>query len=272
MLRRKKRIHTDRQVDYLLNTLNSSKEFWSEINKHRRKNNVTNAIQPQDWVNHFSSVLNEGAQTEESTDDIEDHNVYYNEILDSDISTDEVSKAINKLKGNKAAGADGIVAELIKGAQPNILGYLVKLFNVLFSKGIFPTAWTKAILIPIHKKGSVDSTDNYRGISLLSVVSKVYTSILNNRLTTWVETNSILSDAQCGFRKGRSTIDHIFTLHAAIQKQFVNNAKLYVAFIDFRKAYDTVNRNVLWSVLIKSGIQGSGLSACWAGFETKNPG
>ena len=66
----------------------------------------------------------------------------------------------------------------------------------------------------------------------------------------------MLTDAQAGFRKGRSTIDHIFTLHAAIEKQFANNSKLYVAFVDFKKAYDTVNRNIVWSVLFHSGIQG----------------
>ena len=72
----------------------------------------------------------------------------------------------------------------------------------------------------------------------------------------WAESNFVLTDAQAGFRKGRSTVDHIFTLHAAIEKQFANNAKLYVAFLDFKKAYDTVNRNILWSVLYHSGIQG----------------
>ena len=97
---------------------------------------------------------------------------------------------------------------------------------------------------------------NYRGISLLSILSKVYTHIINSRLTLWVESNFVLTDAQAGFRKGRSTVDHIFTLHAAIERQFANNSKLYVAFIDFKKAYDSVNRNILWSVLLRSGIQG----------------
>ena len=89
-----------------------------------------------------------------------------------------------------------------------------------------------------------------------SVVSKVYTHIINSRLTAWAESNFVLTDAQAGFRKGQSTIDHIFTSHAAIEKQFANNSKLYVEFLDFKKAYDTVNRNILWSVLFHSGIQG----------------
>ena len=71
------------------------------------------------------------------------------------------------------------------------------------------------------------------------------------------ESNFVLTgDAQAGFRKGRSTTDHIFTLQAAIEKQFANNSKLYVAFIDFKKTYDTVNRNILWSVLFHNDIQG----------------
>ena len=107
-----------------------------------------------------------------------------------------------------------------------------------------------------HKKGDVNDPGNYRGISILSILSKVYTHIINSRLTLCAESNFVLTDAQAGFRKGRSTADHIFTLHAAIERQFANNSKLYVAFIDFKKAYDFFNRNILWSVQLRSGIQG----------------
>ena len=82
----------------------------------------------------------------------------------------------------------------------------------------------------------------------------------------WGESNFVLTDAQAGFRKGRSTIDHIFTLHAAIEKQFSNKSKLYVAFIYFKKAYNTVNRNILWSVLYH--IQGKMLRNLKAMYRT----
>ena len=108
---------------------------------------------------------------------------------------------------------------------------------------------------------------NYRGISLLSILSKVYTHIINSRLTLWVESNFVLTDAQAGFRKGRSTVDHIFTLHAAIERQFANNSKLYVAFIDFKKAYDSVNRNILWSVLLIQGKMLRNIKAMYAGVQ-----
>ena len=88
------------------------------------------------------------------------------------------------------------------------------------------------------------------------MLSKAFIHILNERLSNWAETNFVLSDSQAGFRRGRSTIDHIFTLHAAIEKHLLRKTKLYVAFIDFKKAYDTVNRSVLWSILMKCGVQG----------------
>ena len=80
----------------------------------------------------------------------------------------------------------------------------------------------------------------------------------------------MLTDAQAGFRKGRSTVDHNFTLHAAIERQFANNSNVYVVFTDFKKAYDSVNRNILWSELLRSGIQGKMLrtiKAMYAGVQ-----
>ena len=96
----------------------------------------------------------------------------------------------------------------------------------------------------------------------------MFTHIINSRLTLWAETNFVINDAQAGFRKGRSTIDHIFTLHAAIEKHLLKNTKLYVAFVDFQKAYDRVNRNVLWNVLFKTGIQGKMLKMLRAMYST----
>ena len=81
-------------------------------------------------------------------------------------------------------------------------------------------------------------------------------NVLNKRLTTWTEDNNILSDAQNGFRKKRSTIDHIFTLNALIEKYLGKQSKFFVAFIDFQKAFDTINQTVLWQILSRIGVQG----------------
>ncbi len=98
--------------------------------------------------------------------------------------------------------------------------------------------------------------DNYRGISLLSVLGKVFTFILNKRLTEWTDSNDVLSDAQAGFRKTYSTTDHIFTLYACIEKYMLRNGKFYVAYVDFSKAFDTVQHPILWNILLRAGVKG----------------
>ena len=133
----------------------------------------------------------------------------------------------------------------------------MRLFNYLFDKGIYPEQWTESIILPLFKKGDVNNTHNYRGISLCNICSKLYSSVINQRLQDWVNLNNITGEHQAGFKKGYCTIDHVFTLLAAVQKQFVNNQKLYVAFVDFEKAFDSISRKLLWPVLLKNGINGN---------------
>ena len=94
-----------------------------------------------------------------------------------------------------------------------------------------------------------------RTISLLNVCSKLYSYIINKRLSRWVEDNDVPGDIQAGFRKDHSTIDHIFTLFSMIQRHLLRNKKLYVAFIDFRKAFGFISHCKLWPILNKTGIK-----------------
>ena len=126
---------------------------------------------------------------------------------------------------------------------------MTEYFNKLFNTGTFPSEWSESVILPIYKKGDFNSPNNYRGISLLNVGGKLYSYILNKRLTQWIEDNKMLNEAQAGFRQGYSTIDHVFTLLALVQKQLLSHGKLYVCFIDFKKAFDLVDRNTLWLIL-----------------------
>ena len=164
--------------------------------------------------------------------------------------------SIKHLKNGKSAGVDKILGELLKNANNIVVDFLVTLFNALFENGTFPTEWSKSIIVPIHKKGDINNPDNYRGVALTSVVSKVYTHILNKRLSRWAEREEKIIEEQAGFRAGYSTIDHIFTLYTLVQKYLLNSTKLYVAFVDFKKAFDSVNRNRLWESLRKNGVNG----------------
>ena len=103
--------------------------------------------------------------------------------------------------------------------------------------------------------------NEYRGITLAPVVYKIYCSVLNARMTAWCERNDILCDEQNGFRKGRSTIDHISTLTSIIESRKLARKQTFAAFIDFNKAYDRIDRSLLWSSLKKIGVRGNMLNA-----------
>ena len=93
---------------------------------------------------------------------------------------------------NKSPGPDDILAEMLKNSLEHILSLLVLLFNHVFDTGQYPSAWSVAIIVPIHKSGDKDDPDNYRGVSLLSILGKVFAHILNKRLTLWADENDKL--------------------------------------------------------------------------------
>ena len=135
-------------------------------------------------------------------------------ILNASITENEVQLATRSLKTGKSAGCDGIIHEYLKNSSERFMAFYVKLFNIVFETGIFPDAWQEGRLKPIYKnKGERNKPENYRPITILSCLGKLFTSFLNNRLTKFVERYDILNHNQVGFRKEFSTTDHIFTLH-----------------------------------------------------------
>ena len=120
--------------------------------------------------------------------------------------------------------------------------------------GIFPELWVKSIIIPIFKKGDVNDTGNYQGISLLSHVGNGFISLISSRLVKWSEENDILTDAQLGFRPGFGTTDAIFALHSLISNTSIKSKRLYCCFIDYIKAFDSVAHVKLWLKLSRIGM------------------
>ena len=137
-----------------------------------------------------------------------------------------------------------------------LIDYLGRLFNVVFNKGYFPEKWTEGFILPLHKKGDINQVDNYRGITLLSTLGKLFTHVINNWLRDWAESYHIYVEAQSGFRKNMGTIDNIFIMHAIINHLLNENNKLFAAFIDFTKAFDYVVRDILWYKRLKYGVRG----------------
>ena len=122
--------------------------------------------------------------------------------------------------------------------------------------GYFPDTWSDGYIVPIHKKGNLSDVNNFRGITLLSTLGKLFTRILNTRLTNWAEEYYIYIEAQAGFRANMSTTDNIFVLHGLINHMLNTGSRLYCGFVDFSKAFDYVVRDVIWYKLIKLGVRG----------------
>jgi len=129
----------------------------------------------------------------------------------------EVELAIGKLKSHKSPGIDEIPAELIKAGGGTICGEIHKLITSIWKKEKLPEEWKKSIILPIHKKGNKTDCNNYRGISLLPTTYKILSNILFSRLTPYAK--EIIGDHQCGFRRNRSTIDHIFCIRQIFEKK-----------------------------------------------------
>lgn len=260
LIKQKKLDQKQETLEILENCVKDPRKFWSTVSASIRKVPLVNSISIEDWYTHFQKVFNVDCDENVNPvhasipEEIDVDNNVDTFLLDHAITGNEVSEAIKSLKNGKAAGPDGISGEFYKYSPPCVITFFTELFNKIFDSGTFPLSWSEAIIHPIHKKGDIGSPDNYRGISLLNISSKLYTRILNKRLTNWTEANNILNESQAGFRKSYSTVDHIFSLLATVQRQLSNHRKLYVAFIDFRKAFDLVDRNYLWYVLRKKGI------------------
>ena len=109
---------------------------------------------------------------------------------------------------------------------------------------------------PYYKKGDRNNPENYRGISISSNLSKLFCSILNNRLINFLNKNSIIPLNQIGFRKGFRTSDHIMVLKTLIDKYIKKNKYLYVTFVNFKAAFDSIWRKALFYKLVKSGVGG----------------
>ena len=106
----------------------------------------------------------------------------------------------------------------------------------------------------MYKEDDTSDPDNYRGITINSCLSKHFTQIMNDRLTTYIENNNLIKCNQIGFRKGYRTADHVFVLKTLIDNYTSTNKRLYMCFIDFKKAYDTIWRDGLFYKLLKKGI------------------
>jgi hypothetical protein len=229
------------------------RNFWKYIKKYKNKKvcdmdnmNINNLVE------HFQNLSNTPHEHQEYEDSV--YNDVQIDALDAPFTVEEISKTISTLKRHKSADLENNVADFFIDANAFISPYLLHVFNRIFDTGIYPESWCKGIIVPIHKKGDKSNPANYRGITLVNIMAKIFSLVLRNRISKWCESTYVFNDSQFGFRDKRSTSDAIFILHTIIQKVLSRNRKLWCVFVDYEKAFDTVIRDALWIKLVETGV------------------
>lgn len=232
--------------------ISNSKEFWAIAKKlNGASNKVGTFIGVDDLKHHFYSMLN-----------VQEPQIAFHyaipliqdDSLDAPFEMEELYEVLRKAKQNKAPGEDRVPYEFFQNATSNFLELLLTSLNYIYRGGNIPDDFRKSIIFPIFKKGDPNNAANYRGISFMNTVTKIFTGLLNVRLTKWVKENNKLGPFQAGFREGFSTVDQIFNLTSIAEGYLNQRKKLYAFFIDFRAAFDTVNRNCLFYKLSRIGV------------------
>ena len=247
-----------------------TKKFWDNINKLLPKKsshgfiNLTDkthdiAVEPKDTVKFINEYFTGiGPRLARAFD-----GVWYPQwervpYLINDITTnvDEVINLCRSIECHKSSSIENLSSMLIKDAFLAIPELVTNCFNLSFNQGVFPDKWKVARIIPLFKGGGITDVNNYRPVSLLPLPGKLIEKIVRTRLFSYLELYDLLNQCQGGFRPGRSTIDTAAELTDDIMLQMNDSSCTLATFIDFRKAFDTVNHNILLNKLDRLGIHG----------------
>ena len=235
---------------------NNPRDYYKLINSAIPSKRKEGDISLGTFMEHFKKLGDSPA--EEHSFDPRNITHSISDDLNADFTFEEVQKVIKKLKNNKASGVDYVINEFLKNCPDSLVVVIVEMFNLVLKTGIVPEDWAIGIIQPLYKnKGSINSPDNYRGITLLSCIGKLFTSCFNARLSIFADCRGLIGEEQAGFREGYSTQDHSFVLHTIIDLYKQCGKRLYVAFVDFKKAFDLIKRTALWQKMIAENINGN---------------
>lgn len=260
----------------------SPQAFWSDFQSD--KDNGRGPFTLSELTTYFSELYASMGGQELTGGSVASHTAAHSDVfptasaeqvesaacLNAEFTLDEVETCIKKLHNGRAAGADGLCAEFIKRAhhtndisyKSELAPHITRLFNVLLTQRQFPRAWTVNTLSAVPKsKGQKDDLDSYRGIAVGNALAKLYSMVLLSRLDRWAEVHGVRARGQAGFRPHRGTADNVFVLSHVTERARHYGRPVYCAFIDFRKAYDSINRDLLWEALQGMGVHGSFLDS-----------
>ena len=256
---------------------NKPQEFWNFWKKHAKKKSSSN---PDIDVTKFTDFY-ENVQRNHLTANDENYNqslmnkiekviseidmeseirMYKDtpvfDALNGPIQIEEIKKALKKSKNKKAAGADGLVSEFFKYTDGNMDGPLTALFNYILNSGEYPDQWSEGLVNPIHKKESKSEPGNYRKVTVLPALGKLFDIILNSRLTSIKEIMESYDRLQFGFKEKHGSVDNAFILDSIIDISKARGRPTYVCYIDLKSAFDMIIRAALLWKLRRQGIKG----------------
>ena len=156
------------------------------------------------------------------------------------------------MRSGRAGGIDGVTADMLKSEMKYGPALLTSIFEEIWDSETTPEDWKTGLIAKLPKKGDMSDCNNWRGITLLSLTSKVFSRVIFKRLLEALQT--VLRQEQAGFLPGRSCPEHIFTLRQIFEQCNEWNTGIYANFIDFEKAFDSIHRESLWRILRHYGI------------------
>lgn len=261
-------------VNFLKKIQKMQKKTWKQINTIVNKTKYNNPIACIESNNSqyetnplkIGNVINEYYSTiaQKLVDKIKTDKTF-EEFLDkpnensffmAPTNKNEIEKIINSLDSNKASDIYGLSVNVLKILSPHISQKLGDIFNESLNTGIFPDQMKLAMICPFHKGGSKLKPSNYRPVSILPILSKVFEKIMQSRLVKFLEQEKNIFPQQYGFQKNKSTTLAVLDLYSKIIQALDKGEYACSVFLDFAKAFDTVNHKILLKKLENYGIRG----------------
>ena len=242
----------EKRAEFILHeTLINNNNNNNNNNQGRRIKRITNPNEvklgvQQFWKNFFSSKTNEKYDTPKWLSENKEPKIKFNE---SPITLNEIISVMKKMKKDKAPGPDNIPIEVLRNLPQQILNDITFIMNTCLEMEEIPEMWQVGSIKLIPKSKDKGNPSNFRPITLLQVLYKVFTNILEERLYQFVTLNNFISPYQAGFRKGYSTFSQINILNNILEDKIQFNKEIHLIYIDFKKAYDSVEHWALKQIL-----------------------